>query len=73
MSQQHLFLDFCPQPLQNRVMGCPTIQGESQNRRNDRIIEPKQGIKWYLWSMLTINSEFDSRAKTVTKFNLNTW
>ena len=37
MSQQHLLLDFCPQPLQNRAMGRPIIQVESHNMRTDRI------------------------------------
>ena len=36
MSQQHLLLDFCPQPLQNRAMGRPIIQVESHNMRTDR-------------------------------------
>ena len=36
MSQQHLLLDFCPQPLQNKAMGRPIIQVESHNMRTDR-------------------------------------
>ena len=39
MSQQHLLLDFCPQPLQNRAMGRPIIQVESHNMRTDRTMD----------------------------------